>query len=210
MSNSDPKLNTARQECERGLGLLQQAYDMQRQTPGTGGDQIREALEIFIPLIEAQVPLAEPYLGLAYLAFCNYDYDKAQSVLEIPASLGVIDPRPLQMQQRLLKARETRVQNRTAGKIKRLDGQAEAQAEPAGDLAIEPLQLQLQKGDEGEDVRKLQQFLLREGLRKGTPSGKFDAITLGGVKAFQMRHALPASGSVCGQTLEKINSLLHS
>lgn len=64
----------------------------------------------------------------------------------------------------------------------------------------------LKKGDKGEDVKKMQQLLIKKGyLRSGEDDGSFGKITLGGLLAFQFENNLAVDG-ICNQDdWEKLN-----
>ena len=73
---------------------------------------------------------------------------------------------------------------------------------------IEPLLKQtLKRGDQGDEVRTLQQFLLDRGLTKNKPDGDYGRGTEKVVKAFQQANGLEATGVVDEATLAAINKI---
>jgi hypothetical protein len=61
----------------------------------------------------------------------------------------------------------------------------------------------LQRGDQGENVKRLQELLNREGARLNT-NGTFDQSTLNAVREFQRRKRLQADGVVGYETLRQL------
>ena len=79
---------------------------------------------------------------------------------------------------------------------------AEAEAE------LPPLlQQTLKRGDQGDAVRTLQQFLLDRGLTRNKPDGDYGRGTEKVVKAFQQANGLEATGAVDEATLAAINKI---
>lgn len=70
------------------------------------------------------------------------------------------------------------------------------------------LELPMQRGDQGEQVRKLQGFLFRQGYTKNRPDGDFGRGTEKVVKAFQKAVGLDATGVVDAKTIETINKIV--
>lgn len=74
---------------------------------------------------------------------------------------------------------------------------------------VEPLLdcTSLKQGDRGEDVVKLQQFLLDKEYTKNRPDGSFGPGTKKALEAFQKDNGLNPSGSAGVKTIEKINKI---
>ena len=70
------------------------------------------------------------------------------------------------------------------------------------------LELPMQRGDQGEQVRKLQEFLFQQGYTKNRPDGDFGRGTEKVVKAFQKAVGLDATGVVDAKTIETINKIV--
>ena len=66
----------------------------------------------------------------------------------------------------------------------------------------------LKQGDKGDDVVKLQQFLLDQGIVKRKPDGSFGPGTEKAVKEFQKANDLSVTGLVNKSTREKINEIV--
>ena len=62
----------------------------------------------------------------------------------------------------------------------------------------------LNKGDKGEDVKKLQQRLKELGYYKSTCDSQFGDVTVSAVKAFQKKNGLTADGAAGDATLKKL------
>jgi serine/threonine protein kinase/peptidoglycan hydrolase-like protein with peptidoglycan-binding domain len=70
------------------------------------------------------------------------------------------------------------------------------------------LELPMQRGDQGEQVRKLQEFLFQQGYTKNRPDGDYGRGTENVVKAFQKAVGLDATGVVDAKTIETINKIV--
>lgn len=68
----------------------------------------------------------------------------------------------------------------------------------------------LKQGDKGDDVVKLQQFLLDQGYVKRKPDGSFGSGTEKAVKEFQKANDLSVTGIVNKSTRERINKIVAS
>ncbi len=66
----------------------------------------------------------------------------------------------------------------------------------------------LKQGDKGEDVLKLQQFLLDKGYTTGKPDGSFGPGTKKALEEFQKANDLFVTGGLSKKTLEKINKIV--
>jgi peptidoglycan hydrolase-like protein with peptidoglycan-binding domain len=69
------------------------------------------------------------------------------------------------------------------------------------------LQQTLKRGDQGDAVRTLQQFLFDRGLTRNKPDGDYGRGTEKVVKAFQQANGLEATGAVDDATLAAINKI---
>ncbi|TSC59316.1 MAG: hypothetical protein G01um1014107_363, partial [Parcubacteria group bacterium Gr01-1014_107] len=66
-------------------------------------------------------------------------------------------------------------------------------------------------GSIGQGVTELQEFLLAQGVYDGPVTGNFYSLTLGGVKAFQVREGIsPVSGFFGPLTRARANGLLEA
>ena len=72
---------------------------------------------------------------------------------------------------------------------------------------LEPT-LTLKKGDNGENVKLVQQFLKEQGYTKNTPDGDFGPGTKKAVEAFQKAQGLETTGIVDAKTIEAINKIV--
>ena len=79
-----------------------------------------------------------------------------------------------------------------------------AEPEQAPAYLLQPLQ----RGDQGEQVVKLQEFLLQQGYTKNRPDGDYGRGTEKVVKAFQKAVGLEATGVVDAKTIETINKMV--
>lgn len=70
------------------------------------------------------------------------------------------------------------------------------------------LEIPMQRGDQGEQVKKLQEFLLQQGYTKNRPDGDYGRGTEKVVKAFQKAVGLDATGVVDAKTIEVINKMV--
>lgn len=75
-------------------------------------------------------------------------------------------------------------------------------------LAFASFDVSLKYGAKGDAVRELQEFLVEQGTLIGSPTGNFFALTLKGVKDFQTKNGLPATGFFGPQSRAKANDLL--
>ena len=66
----------------------------------------------------------------------------------------------------------------------------------------------LKQGDKGEDVRKLQQFLLDKGYTTGKPDGSFGPGTKKALEEFQKANDIFVTGGLSKKTQEKINKIV--
>ena len=66
----------------------------------------------------------------------------------------------------------------------------------------------LKQGDKGEDVLKLQQFLLDKGYTTGKPDGSFGPGTKKALEEFQKANDLFVTGGLSKKTMEKINKIV--
>lgn len=71
-------------------------------------------------------------------------------------------------------------------------------------FAAGPAFARLERGDSGEEVRKVQEVLKAKGLYTGTVDGKFGASMEAAVKKFQQQNGLGADGVVGQKTLDKL------
>ena len=93
----------------------------------------------------------------------------------------------------------------TAPIIERIFGSSPAQEEPAIELYIlQPLQ----KGDKGEEVVKLQNFLREQGYTKLRADGDYGPATQKTVEAFQQAQGLEATGIVDSLTIVEISKIV--
>lgn len=67
----------------------------------------------------------------------------------------------------------------------------------------------LKHRESGQDVTKLQEFLIENGFLSGSTTGFFGALTLKAVKSYQLSTKLPPTGFVGPATREKINSSIR-
>ena len=70
------------------------------------------------------------------------------------------------------------------------------------------LEKTLQKGDNGEEVKKLQEFLKAQGFTRNTPDGDFGPGTKKAVEAFQKANELEVTGIVDEKTIEVITKIV--
>lgn len=70
------------------------------------------------------------------------------------------------------------------------------------------LEQPMQRGSQGEQVKKLQEFLFQQGYTKNRPDGDFGRGTEKVVKAFQKAVGLEATGIVDAKTIETINKIV--
>jgi peptidoglycan hydrolase-like protein with peptidoglycan-binding domain len=66
----------------------------------------------------------------------------------------------------------------------------------------------MQRGSQGEQVKKLQEFLFQQGYTKNRPDGDYGRGTEKVVKAFQKAVGLDATGIVDAKTIETINKIV--
>ncbi len=67
-------------------------------------------------------------------------------------------------------------------------------------------EVSMKKGNKGAAVTELQQKLIELGYLKGTPSGTYDADTIGAVRSFQKKNGLTSNGTADATTRELIMS----
>ena len=79
-----------------------------------------------------------------------------------------------------------------------------AEPEQAPAYLMQPMQ----RGAQGEQVVKLQEFLLQQGYTKNRPDGDYGRGTEKVVKAFQKAVGLEATGIVDAKTIETINKIV--
>ena len=70
------------------------------------------------------------------------------------------------------------------------------------------LEQPMQRGSQGEQVKKLQEFLFQQGYTKNRPDGDYGRGTEKVVKAFQKAVGLDATGIVDAKTIETINKIV--
>ena len=68
--------------------------------------------------------------------------------------------------------------------------------------------LYLHSGSNGNEVKKLQELLVKEGFFSGTPNGNYGPATISAVKKFQGAHGLDALGVVGPSTRVALNTLI--
>ena len=65
----------------------------------------------------------------------------------------------------------------------------------------------LNPGDKGENVRKMQQFLIRKGYLKSAADGDYGTNTRLAVRTFQRANGIKVTGKADKRTIRKINEL---
>ncbi len=65
-------------------------------------------------------------------------------------------------------------------------------------------------GDNGQDVLRLQQFLVQQGLLSANPTGHYGPATVAAMKRFQGAHGIRALGNMGPATENLLNQLLGS
>ena len=71
-------------------------------------------------------------------------------------------------------------------------------------FAAGPALARLERGDSGDEVRKVQEILKTKGIYTGDADGKYGASTEAAVKKFQQQNGLGADGVVGQKTLDKL------
>jgi peptidoglycan hydrolase-like protein with peptidoglycan-binding domain len=61
-----------------------------------------------------------------------------------------------------------------------------------------------QQAPSGDRIREIQEALAREGHYQGTPTGKFDPVTVAALKSFQQANGFNATGKLDARTLQKL------
>ena len=91
--------DAAREACRKAEGLLSLAPRKQ-----SDADLIQQAIGLYRTVLEQDFELADPYLGLAYLAFSAGDHAKAEALLVSAQTAEPADLRVEMLRQRFAKA----------------------------------------------------------------------------------------------------------
>lgn len=90
------------------------------------------------------------------------------------------------------------------------DGQNESISEGSSNASSTPGEPIYQRGDEGEEIRAMQQWLLNNGYyTNGEVDGKYGGDTQLAVARFQRQHGLPITGYIDENTLQLLNESMN-
>lgn len=81
-------------------------------------EDIVKAIDLYLEILSHNPPLADPYIGTAYLVFSSGQREKALKILNIPLDMGVVDLRLEKMKLRMKKLMKKPAA--PTGKVKKL------------------------------------------------------------------------------------------
>lgn len=224
------RIEMARAMCAQAEEYLKQARQQVQ-----NGTLISQAIDLYQEVLAMEeVQIADPYLGIALLAFSQGDKAKAMGLMLTAKRLSPMNMRVNTLMQRLEKAlvpappqqlhRVNAIRATTQDDERdweQLQAQMAQVAESVGELQstseehhrIQRLSLELGpprtpgKSSHGAEVEFLQTTLHQLGF-KVTRSGVFDPPTQLAIKTFQINQKLPMTGMVDAKTRTALNHLL--
>lgn len=199
------------QRCAQARQFLKSAKAMK-----SSKSLVMKALELYRSVLEEfGQDLAEPYWGMAYIAYAGGRPDIATAFLKAGLQLEPGHARMRQLLPRAVKAsaqREERLQAQAEAQARQAEAQATAEAEPEGpppnqlvsDIGLDNSPATVHQGPE---VDMLQRALRKQG-HSLMVSGVFDRPTYTAVRSVQSLHKLPVTGWVDAATREVVNPVV--
>lgn len=226
-------LEWAKQKSEQANALLNQALQQSSNT-----ELIGEAIAIYQQVIQSDIKLAAPYLGIAWLAFSAGQYQHARVLLQTALELEPGNLDVVRLQQRFESLNQNQIE--TAFPIEtevdslrsylppehhpvdipsHQDTPTSARAQSIKQIETlaesDPTKITkilgpIQSGmtHQGPQVRLLQQWLKKLGHTQVQLTGHYDQATLNASQAFQMKHKLKISGLIDKATAHVLHRLI--
>lgn len=206
-------------DIQQGLQRCAQARQFLKSAKAMKGSKslVMKAVDLYRSVLEEfGQDLAEPYWGLAYIAYAGGRPDIAQAFLRSGLQLEPGHAKMRQLLPRAVKAsaqREERLKALAAEKAKAAEAAAQAAAEPEGPP---PNRLVSDLGQEnspatvhsGPEIDMLQRALRKLG-HSIMLSAVFDRPTYTAVRAVQSLHKLPVTGWVDEATRDQLNPVVQ-
>ncbi|MBF2054775.1 MAG: peptidoglycan-binding protein [Candidatus Sericytochromatia bacterium] len=187
----------ARQKCAEAELWLEKARQPQQRR-----NAIQRALALYRDVLQMpDIQLADPYLGLAWLAFSSGQPEQARAALNTAEAIDPGNLRVAQLRFRLEKITpppRVRFQSSaTAQPVRRLPVAPPALAPEARPASLPPLGPErLGCCARGERVKALQQALKLLGFEDLPCTGVYDQATFAAVQKLQFKHKLKLTGTV--------------
>lgn len=206
-----PDIQQGLQRCAQARQFLKSARAMK-----SSKSLVMKAVELYRSVLEDfGQELAEPYWGMAYIAYAGGRPDIALAFLRAGLQLEPGHARMRQLLPRAVKAsaqREERLQAQAEAQARQAETQATAAAQSEGpppnqlvsDIGMDNSPATVHQGPE---VDMLQRALRKQG-HSLMVSGIFDRPTYTAVRAVQSLHKLPVTGWVDAATREVINPVV--